>query len=270
MPRHAGDADPVVALRGDRAGHVRAVAVEVGRVVHRVAGRVDEVAAGAPVDVGAEVGVVRDAGVDHRDGDGRGAGGLGPRLGRADLRESPELTHVRIVGCHGGGPVGDVRLRESDVRVGLQPADGLVDGGAGLDAQPLQARLAQRLLDARSGGVAHVGALGAARSGVELHDDLAGHGVGPQALQLCGRGGGSDQRHRGGCEHGDARAPCARVIVVPFAHRRRRHRNHHRARATVMGTRWPGKRTGKPRLTGWYTRPAGGRSAQHRGFTVRI
>ena len=215
-PVHAGDADAVVALGADRARDVRAVLVEVARVVVVVHGAgvrraeaadvVDEpvavVVAAVPADRRGSTRCCR------RDPGGRrrcrcrrpprgcsGCPSCGPRRAsrrcrrRASRRcRGRRAPPARCCACPTAAPnqrsfgtavavVDVVRLGVGHARVGLELADRRRHGLAGLHLDQLLASgAASPARRATSAARRRRHARDAGDAGLELHDDLAGHG----------------------------------------------------------------------------------------------
>ena len=264
----------VVAHRGDRARHVRAVpagrilAVVVARVVRigvasvAIAGDAavaDEVV--ALQQVRAEVGVVRVAGVEHRDDHARTAGGVpglvGPDAARARLHAPQVRAVMGVVGRHQrlhdpvdldvhdvrvGGDLAHHALRFHAVQRPVRPNDGAPDGQGAQAVQP----------DGLAGGVGGPRQVLLLRGGVGavavLDDELVKAGlVGrSQARGVHAAGGGDGTRDTRGERDGNGSGQCALMQLV-----RLRHRDStpwqmgkvglHGNRCPAIGTTWPGR-----------------------------
>jgi hypothetical protein len=179
---HARHADPVAAVRGDRAGHVRAVPVLVGGVVvavHVVVAR---------QEVRGEVGVRRvHARVEHGH-DRAAADARVPRLGHVRVRvrgtghpadrlarveQRPELREVRVV-RHERGMPDRVRLGVQDVRVALERSLRHRDRLPRIDRHELHPLQGQRVLEVGARVFTRVEAAGRGRVVVETDDQLPG------------------------------------------------------------------------------------------------
>ena len=204
VPREPGDAGAVVADRRDRPGDVRAVVVEVVRVVvvadevpaaHVVdepvavvvpaAGRVGAVGE----DVRRQVGVVPcDSAVHDGDEHVRAADGQVPRELRVDVGvrgarhagdrlpevpQAPEVADPWVVRYRGRRLQARVGLGIDHVRVALERADRRLRCGAGLDLDQLHAREPRAAYDAGRGRMAYRCAFGGVGTGAEADDQLA-------------------------------------------------------------------------------------------------
>ena len=177
----ARDAEAVIGLGRDDAGHPGAVAVRIGQRVR--AGK------GGPAgqDDAVEVGVIRlDAGVEDRDrrraGDGRRAVELVP----ADLGQRP-LIRVRGVGRSSSGVANPIGLDAEHLRRGDQRRELSADG-VGVEGDAADRELRDRL---DVGGAGRVEDLELARrgraggEGDQVRDRLAGGGRRRRRLRGC-------------------------------------------------------------------------------------